>query len=224
MNIEKTDYHDWIEKYLDGQLTEEESGKFRELLTTDPLLSQQYQIRIKLAENWTKAKEYGNTRQSIAKTIRKVKSEKRNRLFVWSIAASFLILLSVSGIVMFSNLNGDQIPIVKNTESPIVPRIKQVEEKASLHIMGELKLIMPIQNKLCNMNDSIVFIWNSDVDAETNLTIENQKMGKMVYREKIKVNAQKFIMGKNFLPEGEYLWYIEGFPAKEKFSVTSGEK
>ena len=90
--------------------------------------------------------------------------------------------------------------------------------------MGELKLVTPIQNKLCNRNDSIVFIWNSDVNAETNLTIENQKNGKTVYCERIKVNAQKFIMGKNFLPEGEYLWYIEGFPAKEKFSVTSSEK
>jgi len=226
MNIGKTEFHDWIEKYLDGKLTEEENTRFRELLLTDPELAEQYQIRIKLAENWTKAKEYGNTRQSIAATIREAKLEKKNRLFVWSIAASFLILLSISGIVIVTDRISKQVPIANNAEgieSPVVPQIKYAEEKASIHFKGELQMLSPIKNKLYNRSDSIVFAWKSEVDAETNLTIENQKNGKTVYREKIKVNAQKFVLEMNFLPEGEYLWYIEGFPGKEKFRVITSE-
>jgi len=227
MNLDKKDYHDWIEQYLEGKLTEEENGQFQEMLITNPELAEQYQIRIKLAENWIKAKEYGEIRQSIAGTIKIAKSEKKNRLFAWSIAASFLVLLSVSGIFVFTNRTGKETTIARNSkesESPMIPQIRQAEEKASIHIMGELKLISPILNQLCNKSDSIVFTWNSDVDAETNLTIENQKNGKTVYREKIKLNAKKFVLEKNFLPDGEYQWSIEGFPAKEKFKVVSGEK
>jgi len=227
MKIEKTDYHDWIEKYMDSQLTEEENSKFQELLLTDSELAKQYHIRMMLAKNWIKAKEYGNSRQSIAETIKEAKSEKKNRLFVWSIAASFLVLLSVSGIVMFSTRTSKETIQAKNsqeTESPVVPQIKHAEEKASIHFYGALKLISPVSNQLCNRNDSIVFTWNSDVEAETNLTIENQNNEKTVYREKIKVNAQKFVLEKNFLHEGEYQWFLEGFPEKAKFKIVSGEK
>ena len=227
MKIEKTDYHDWIEKYLDGKLTKEEKIKFQHSLATNPELAEQYQIRIKLAENWTNAKDYGNTRKLISKSITEAKSEKKNRLFVWSIAASFLVLLSVSGIVMFSTRTSKETIQAKNsqeTESPVVPQIKHAEEKASIHFYGALKLISPVSNQLCNRNDSIVFTWNSDVEAETNLTIENQNNEKTVYREKIKVNAQKFVLEKNFLHEGEYQWFLEGFPEKAKFKIVSGKK
>jgi len=146
---------------------------------------------------------------------------------VWSLAASFLILLSVSGIVMFTNSNSETEVIAKNnieTESPFVPQIKQAEEKSLLHIMGKLKLVEPIRNRLFNRNDSIAFVWTSNVVAETNLVIENQKTGMVVYRERIKVDARRYTLGKNFLPEGEYAWYIDGFPGKEKFRVISGAK
>ena len=227
MNIDKTDYTDWIEKYLDGEITEEENARFKELLLSDPEFAKQYQIRIMLAANWGTAKEYGKTQRFIAENIRKARYEKKNSLFVWSLAASFLILLSVSGIVMFTdNIRKSEI-IAKNTietGSPLVPQIKQAEEKGSLYIMGELRLAEPIRNRLCNRNDSIVFTWTSDVVAETNLVIENQKTGTVVYRERIKVDARKFTLGKNFLTEGEYIWYIDGFLGKETFRVVSGTK
>ena len=70
MNLDKKDYHDWIEQYLEGKLTEEENGQFQEMLITNPELAEQYQIRIKLAENWIKAKENGEIRKSIAGTIK----------------------------------------------------------------------------------------------------------------------------------------------------------
>lgn len=227
MNRKKTDYHDWIELYLDGTLSEEENSNFQHSLVTNPELAEQYQFRIKLAENWAKTKEYGNTRQLTYEKIMEAKSEKKNRLFVWSIAASFLILISVSGIVMLTDQNNKQAPIAnndKNTESQYVPQLKNAEEKASIHILGELKLISPANNKICNRNDSIVFVWNSDVDAASNLTIENQKTGKTMYREKIKIAAKRFVLERNFLPEGEYSWSIEGFQTKEKFKVISGEE
>lgn len=227
MKLEKEDYNDLIENYLERNLTEQENKRFQELLSTNAQLAEQYRIRITMGNYWANAKEYGETRQSIAEVIRKTKSDQNKKMFFWSIAASFLVLLSVSGIVMLSDQNFNQAPVVKNSnesEVPLVPQMKQAEEKASLHIMEQLELISPIRNKLCNRNDSIVFIWNLDVDIETNLTIINQKNGKTVYRETIKLNARKFILEKNFLPEGEYQWYIEGFPPKEKFSVISAEK
>jgi hypothetical protein len=224
MKIEKTEYNDWIENFLDGKLTDEGNKQFMDMLKTNPELEQQYQFRIKMAEDWTKAKEYDETRKLFAGIDQEVKSEKKNKLVVMSIAASLLLLISVSGVLMYSNRNNEQTTIAKNqkgTETTVVPQIKYAEEKASIHFNGELRIIAPVKNKNYSKNDSIVFTWNSQIDAETNIVIVNQKSGKTIFREKIKINSQKFILEKNFLPEGDYLWYIEGFPGKEKFKVVS---
>lgn len=226
MNFEKSELHDRIEDFLDGRLSEVEKLEFLDHLKTDIELHRLYRQRITLGATWMKAKKYEETRHSVSQIIRTAKSDKKSQYFMWSAAASLLIILSVSGIVMFNRYPTTPSEIAstgQGTETQIVPYIKYAEEKASIHFKGELKMLAPIKSKLCYRNDSIVFAWNSDVDAETNLTIENQKSGKTVYREKVKVNAQKFIMEKNFLPEGEYQWFIEGFPGKEKFNVISNQ-
>lgn len=224
MNFEKSELDDRIEDFLDGRLSEVEKEEFLEQLKTNKELDRLYRQRIAIGNIWAKAKRYEETRQSVSQIIRKAKSGKKNRFFMWSVAASLLIILSISGIDLFNHYTTSPTEIVstgQGHETQVVPHIKYAEEKASIHFMGELKMLAPNNNKLCNRNDSIVFTWGSNVDAESNLTIENQKNGKTVYREKVKVNAQKYVLEKDFLPEGEYQWYIEGFPGKEKFNVVS---
>lgn len=226
MKIEKVDYHDKLEYYLDGKLPEDEETKFQESLLNNPELSEQYRIRILLAKNWTKAKEYEITKQSIAQIIREAKSRKKNWIFVWSVAASLLILISVSGIIIFTSKSALQTPISKNTESSktqFSPQIKFAEEKALIHINGKLKMISPIKNKLFRMNDSIIFTWYTDVVTKSKIIIEDQKNGKTIYRNSIELNTLKFELKNNILPEGDYLWYIEGFPEKEKFKISSSK-
>ena len=226
MNFEKSVLDDRIEDFLDGRLSEVENMEFKEQLKTDKELDRLYRQRIALAAAWTKAKRYEETRHSISQIIRKTKSDKKARYFMWSAAASLLIILSVSGIVVFNRfptMPNEFVGTGQGIETQVVPRIKYAEEKVSIHFMGELKMLAPINNKRCSRNDSIVFTWSSNVDAETNITIDNQKDGKTVYREKIKVNAKKFVLEKNFLPEGEYQWFIEGFPEKGTFNVVSTE-
>lgn len=222
MNFEKSELHDRIEDFLDGKFSEEEKIEFIEQMKTDKELERQYRQRIELAENWVKAKKYESAHNQIVELIREEKSHKKNRLFVWSIAASFLILVSISGILMFTNQFDKQSDLANNTkeaETPLIPQIKQAEEKASIHILGELKLITPIKNELYNKADSIVFKWETDVEAETYMIIGSQKDGKTIYREKIKLSAKLFILDKNFLPQGQYTWSIEGFASEEKFRV-----
>ena len=222
MNFEKSELHDRIEDFLDGKFSEKEKIEFIEQMKTDKELERQYRQRTKLAENWVKAKKYESAHIQIAELIREEKSHKKNRLFVWSIAASFLILVSISGIVMFTSQSDKQSDLANNTkeaETPLIPQIKQAEEKASIHILGELKLITPIKNELYNKADSIVFKWETDAEAETYMIIGSQKDGKMIYREKIKLSDKLFILDKNFLPQGQYTWSIEGFASEEKFRV-----
>ena len=227
MNFEKSELHDRIEDFLEGRLSEEENIEFREQLISDKELYRLYRQRIAIGITWMKAKKYEKTRHSVSEIIREVKSDTKNKLFIWSAAASIFILLSVSGIVIFNHYPATQIGMAEKSqgvETPVVPHIKFAEEKASIHFMDELKMLAPINNKTCNRNDSIVFTWLSKADAESNIIIENQNTGKTVYREKIKINSGKFVLEKNFLPEGKYQWSIEGFPGKEKFSIVSSEK
>ncbi len=223
MNFEKSELHDRIEDFLDEKLSKEEKIEFLQQMKTDKELERQYQQRMELAGNWVKAKKYESAHYQISEIIRQEKSQKRNRLYAWSIAASFLVLVSISGIVMFNSQPGKQSDLADNakvTETPLIPQIKLAEEKASLHIMGELKLIAPIKNELYSRADSIVFKWETDAEAETYLIIGSQKEGKTIYREKIKISDKRFVLDKNFLPQGQYIWSIEGFAAKEKFRVS----
>lgn len=223
MNFEKSELHDQIEDFLDGKFSEEKKIEFLEQMKTDKELERQYRQRINLAGNWIKAKNYESTHNQIAGLISEEKSKKKNRLFVWSIAASFLILVSISGIVKFNSQPVKQSDLANNSkgvETPLIPQIKQLEEKTSIYIMGELKLIAPIKNELYSRADSIVFKWETDAEAETYLIIGSQKEGKTIYREKIKISDKRFVLDKNFLPQGQYIWSIEGFAAKEKFRVS----
>ena len=177
MNMEKSELLDRIEDFLDGKFSEEENIQFLEQMQTDKALDRQYRQRIKLAGNWVKAKKYESTYDQIAGLIREEKSQKKNRLFVWSIAASFLILVSISGIVMFTGQSNKQSEMANNSkgaETQLIPQIKQAEEKGSIHIMGELKLIAPIKNERYNRADSIVFKWETNTKAETYLIIVSQ--------------------------------------------------
>lgn len=226
MNFEKSELRDRIEDFLEGRLSEAENKEFREQLSSDKELDQLYRQRIALGTNWMKAKKYEETRHTVSEIIREAKSDKKNKLFIWSAAASIFVLLSVSGIVIFNRYPATQTGIVgksQGVETPIVPHIKFAEKKASIHYLDELKMLAPINNKTYTRNDSIVFSWHSKADAESNLIIENQNTEKTVYREKIKISSGKFVLEKKFLPEGKYQWFIEGFAGKEKFSVVSSE-
>lgn len=223
MNFEKSDLHDRIEDFLDGKFSEDEKIEFLEQMKTDKELERLYRQRMELAGNWVKAKKYEIVHRQVAELIREEKSQKNNRLFVWSIAASFLILVSIAGIVMYTGQPAKQSDLANNSkgvETPLIPQIKQAEEKASIQIMGELKLITPIKNDQYNRADSIVFKWETDTVAESYLIIGNQKDGKTIYREKIKLSDRQFILDKNFLPQGQYTWSIEGFVANGKFQVV----
>jgi peptide subunit release factor 1 (eRF1) len=222
MNRENTDLHDQIEDFLDGKLSEKEKIQFLKLLETDKELETLYHQRLELAENWVKAKKYEGTRNIVSELIREEKSKQRNRLYVWSIAASFLILVSISGIVMFTGQSEKQSNLANNSkgaENPMVPKIKQADEKAKMHIMGKVKLISPIRDEIYSKLDSIIFKWETDADAETYLIIGSQKDGNTIYREKIKLSEKQYVLEKNFLPSGKYFWAIAGFPVKEKFSI-----
>ena len=226
MKFDKSELHDRIEDFLEGRLSEAENLEFKEQLSSDKELDQLYRQRIAIGKTWMKAKEYEETRDSVSEIIREAKSYKKNKLFIWSAAASMLVLLSVSGIVIFNRYPATQTGMAdkhQGAETPVVPHLKYAEEKAAIHFLDELKMLAPINNKTCNRNDSIVFSWLSKADVESNLIIENQNTGKTVYREKIKINSGKFVLEKNFLPDGKYQWFIEGFPGKEKFRVVSSE-
>lgn len=227
MKSETADYHDLIENYLEGNLTEQENRRFQELLSTNAQLAEQYKIRITMGNHWAKAKEYGETRQSIHETIVRTKMIKKNRLVAWSVAASLLVILSVSGIVLISDHENNLSGITLNSDETgiqAVPQIKQAEEKASIHIMGHLKLIKPNKSMSCNGSDSIVFKWESDSNSQSHLIISNEKNEKIIYREKINLVDNQFILEKNFLPAGKYTWKIEGFDSKEQFEVIHPDR
>jgi hypothetical protein len=221
MKENEQDKHDEIENFLDGKLSEEEKILFYTKLETDTKFKTLYQQRIALAESWGKAKKYEKTYLEISGVIRTQKLKNRNTRYLWSIAASVTLLISIASVVMFSNHKRDLefANNSKGSETYANPKMNQIEEKASLYIIGKLDLISPILDQSYSYSDSITFRWHADSNTESFLVIISRSNGKQVYKHKLKISAKQFVLKEGILQTDQYEWFIEGFPAKGKFSI-----
>ena len=216
----KTDNTDRIESYIDGSLTANEKERFEEDLKTDKLLAGEYAERVRIASAWQKATIYAGTKKEVSDAIRNERSTFKRRMANYSIAASFLIIATLSVTLFFSRDANPPGQVATNKEGTITPRIKIPEEKASGGEIAKFVLLFPAGGIACSRNDSLVFHWSPALADSSFIIIGNEKSKNLVYREKLEPGKISFKLDRHFLPVGEYNWQVEGFPEKQKFRVV----
>lgn len=216
-----------IDKFMEGSLTDPEITYFNEWVASDPEFEKLYYERVKLKEVWVKAYNLEKTRAEVSSAIRRRKTLRNRQIISLAAAASILILIGIPSFLYF-NGNSEHQSIPSNQiasldsihETEITPQFKSIEEKASFGKVDTIRLILPIHNNIYKNSDSIIFRWTPVLSDSTVITILNGKNGNAVFKEKVAKGKDQFILEKEFLPEGQYEWYLDGFPEIGKFNIV----
>lgn len=215
----KTKYEDWIEDYIDGTLSESEVAKFETELATNEVLKNEYEERLKLATMWQQANTYEKTRNEVIEAIQEQNGKRKIWIRRFSIAASVLIVVSLSVVYIFTGENKQSGQVAEN-EKPLVPKIKLPEEKASGGVITTVTLLSPANDTICKRNDNIIFKWNPSLKDSSTFIIIDIVSQKQVFKQKIAPMESSYMLNKKSLSVGSYQWYINEHNKKEKFRIT----
>ncbi len=214
----KTNYEDWIEDYIEGVLPESDKERFENELKSNDDLKNKCRERTKLHELWTNAARYEATKEEVIGAIKKGKNKKRLWIRNFSIAASVIVVVSLS-IVLFLNNEVEQTEKLAEDENTLQPKINLPENKASGGELQELVLLKPANDTLLNGSESIVFEWTPELKDSSAITILDVKTDSLMFKESILPNQNKFMLKENTLPPGNYFWFIQKTDKKESFTI-----
>jgi len=204
-----------IENYLDGKLSGQEKKDFLQRLETDAEFAKLYRFRLKIRNDWQKARQYEATQQEVAGAIQRTKNKKR-RTIIYAVAASLAFLVVISGI--FTVMNRQQEPArIAETEidSTDVHQFEpQMKEPGIYGDSGRFEpdeVIKEISLRFEKQNDSLVFTWQPALRTETDLVIIEQETEKEILRKSLQTESEKIVLHRNGLPAGTMVWYLENF-------------
>lgn len=217
---------EWIENFIEGNLTDLEKDYFKEKIASDPEFAKLYNERLKLKEAWVRAYDLEKTRVEVSSAIHREKTNKKRQIISFAAAASILLLIGIPAILYFNgnfdrqSINSSKIASLDSIhEISATPQFKRVEEKASFGKADTISLILPIHNNSFKSSDSVLFRWSPALKDTTLITILNEKTRNAVFKEKVAKGKDQFILEKGFLPEGQYEWFLDGFSEIGKFIV-----
>ncbi|MGC9355390.1 MAG: hypothetical protein ACP5D9_16195, partial [Mariniphaga sp.] len=105
----------FIEEYLDGKLSKPEMEQFMQRLESDEEFAKLYRFRMKIREDWQRARQYEAVHQEVGGAIRNEKNKKR-RTVIYAVAASLAFLVAISGVFSLMNRQPEPSPIIVTEE------------------------------------------------------------------------------------------------------------
>ena len=208
-----------IEQYIDGKLTDNEKEQFLQRLENDNALAELYQFRLKIRDDLQKAKQYEQVRANVSSTIKQTKSKARKKYIIYAVAASLTLLIAIPGVLTITNKQ-EQNTLAKadSTNTEIYePQIKQPESFADQGKFETNTLTLTLSEK----NDSLIFQWKPSPEKQSNFIITRQEDGREIFKKETVINTHKISISNNKLPSGKFIWYIEGFAARDSFEINN---
>jgi len=153
--IEHIDYFGLIERYIDGELSNEEKISFEKKLNRDKELSQQYRERLQLASMLKGASEYKNTKEHITAILQEEQVKRFPFRTVISIAAVLILFLGVYLILKNNTGNKEDSRMAKSDSV----KVYKPESNTSKHF-GKAHYFRPFGNIEPNTKVKIEMVTN----------------------------------------------------------------
>jgi hypothetical protein len=225
-----------IENYLDQLLSHEEQIAFEKELETNSELKSQLETRIKLAKLWNDAKEYEDLKKQISSIIDKPATKKISiyRTKIVAIAAIVFVLIGISivfihdnhNIIMHKNSAFVAIDSTNNdSNDSYILKQDSIKNKAGIKyfedtIIDQLILKFPKNNSEIKFGKTINFSWHSKYLNKATLFIKaNDSSDRILYQTDILLSDTAFVLEKQILRRGEYIWFINKEIKYKSFSV-----
>jgi len=223
MKITSENRDEFIEKYLDGSLSPEELTEFEEQLKSDSSLAEAVIFRKSIGKSWKNALSYDRTKEEVRIAIEKTVREKRIRIYRFAVAAVITGIIVITGGLFFYQNNSEYFKFAKlfgNKEEISGPQFMEQEEKASAGKLDSLIFVSPLLEKPLSNSDSVIFCWKPGLPKASYIVIKSVKNNEVIFKERIIEGRKFFYLENNFLPPGEYWWYVEGFKSKGYFKIV----
>ena len=195
---------EWIERYLDEELSSEEVKAFQERLQSDKAFNDLFQFRKNIQSDWQDANTFESTKTLIKKLHMKNNSSSASKKFYWVAAAAILLLAIPLAMKFNSNSNGLQM--------------NEIESKASVQFLDErFRQTYPVHGQIVK-SGSILFGWESALDVKTAIVLTEMDTKETYIISPIQSDQKKYIL-KDTMPPGKYEWKMEGFKGTKMFIV-----
>lgn len=215
MGYKKETDIDFIERYIDEELSQKEKTEFEMRLQNDPDFSRLCRFRMKVAEEWRQASQYEKTRNRIGQIIKVERKRRRENIRYW-IAAVLILCIVIPSVIVIDRQNRKN-QVTDSKEYPL--QMNEPEYDASIRYFDEnYRQILPWDKQSLKSGESIVFQWNSGLDVRTAIIIKNAKTDSLVWRVPILSKLKEYELKKE-LPKGKYTWQMEGFEGINIFLI-----
>lgn len=222
---------DLIERYLDGELTEEEITYFQDRVYSDSEFEKLFLFRKELPAFWKSVSQY----EEVSKTIQHALSYRNHSIrfgsyrTILAIAASVILLIGI-GVVLFfvtmknpSRFNQDQMVYQEDTlenfqiEQP-VPKANR--EFFTIDTIPENKLIKPVEDAIFSDDHDMLFEWILETEADSIFFTITTGKNKVVLKQELHNGQTSYVLKKHSLPAGGYRWFLTGTEEVRKFYIT----
>ena len=222
-----------IEKYIDGELEGEVLTLFKERLKNDKLLANEYKQRIKFAKLWVDADDYSTTKAQIGNALHNQNENvfRTNRFYIFSIAATIVILIGVYLLFFQKNDTNENVlenqfadvqDSLSNKENTIVFQYDEPDKLAAIDsVSSNINILFPVNGEVFNISQPITFKWKSDLNQNDTLFVTNELDSKILLKLRVRLSDTTYTIKYPQFSDGKYLWYISDKTNDGRFSVIS---
>lgn len=208
--------YEWIDRYLDGSLSENEKIEFESDLQINNILKSELDKRIKIRQLWSEAKIYEEIRREVKAAFPKHnRIVNLNRKRIFSIAAIIIILIGISSVLLLKNKNSDffQQNSAQDTIKLDQMRIDKPDNKATylkLSPDNKIELIFPKSEEEIESQRTIKFQWlaKDSLQLTDTLFIRAISNNQITICQQIILADNNYILLGRILKPGFYSWTI----------------
>ena len=223
MNAQENNDIDLIENFLDGKLSSGEEEELQLRLKSDMEFAKLFRFRLKIRDDWERARQYEAINREVAGAIRQIKRKQR-QIAVYAVAASLAFLVIVSGILsIMGRQQGTAQKMAETKDSMYNDEIELKMKKPDVYADSGIynPENMGVQFSMCfeTRDDSLFFSWQPALKTKTDLVIQWQKTKKEVFRKSVQPGSVRFTMYAKELPAGKMIWSLDGFAAADSINI-----
>jgi hypothetical protein len=238
-----------IEKYLLGQLSEQEINDFNSRIECDREFARKFRLIKTFPEMMSEAGRIEMDRklnEAVEQVLARKASHKTLKNWLLGIGGA-IIALGIILIIIFLVLNqsgkaskkeeisvkttqekalAPKVAVVKKdtlvpVPHPVAPVVKEVQPSASP--VSTLKItgsIFPSGGTVCSRKETIVFKWTQKCDTFTRLCIYSETNGKLMLWRGVTPGLQEYKIPGDYLLPGKFYWYVRSKEDKHSFTVV----
>lgn len=209
-NISEQDI-DWIERYLDGELTDEEKNQFQKRLEEDADFAELLRFREQLPGIWVSARRRFLIRQELEKKIVPGKTIPFRISYRFAAAASVILLLGIFVTYQYrvsrqdSFTSQNQVNVTAPENAPYAGDSAlpgKFGRSVAIDVSRQPDPALTTRNAIC-------FRWKSSRgETETHIVIRESQSGKLVFIQKTGAGLNFFTLQPGVLKPGHYNWQI----------------